>query len=129
MEICRCGDRGNVRIIWLIVGFASLGLAAIGVVLPLLPTTPFVILAAFCFAKSSPALHAWLLRNPTFGKAIRDWQTHRAISRKGKVASVVAMALSLIISLVLAVDGAVVGLQALVLSGVAAFILTRNTPP
>ena len=118
-----------MRIIWLIVGFASLGLAGLGVALPLLPTTPFVILAAFCFAKSSPALHAWLLRNPTFGKAIRDWQTHRAISRRGKAASVVAMALSLILSLILAVDWPVVGLQMLALSGVAAFILTRNTPP
>jgi uncharacterized membrane protein YbaN (DUF454 family) len=118
-----------VRIIWLIAGFISLVLAGIGVVLPLLPTTPFVILAAFCFAKSSPALHNWLMRSPTFGKALRDWQTHRAISRRGKAASMFAMALSLVGSLAFAVDLVVVGLQALALFGAATFILTRNTAP
>jgi uncharacterized membrane protein YbaN (DUF454 family) len=86
-----------------------------------------VILAAFCFARSSPALHDRLLDSRTFGKAIRDWRTHRAISRKGKTASVLAMALSLAASLVLAVDLAGVGLQALAASAAAAFILTRST--
>lgn len=116
-----------MRIVWLIVGLASLVLAGLGVALPLLPTTPFVILAAFCFTRSSPALHDRLLDSRTFGKAICDWRTHRAISRTGKTASVLAMALSLTASLVLAVDLAVVGLQALAVSAAAAFILTRNT--
>jgi uncharacterized membrane protein YbaN (DUF454 family) len=116
-----------MRIVWLIVGLASLVLAALGVALPLMPTTPFVILAAFCFARSSPALHDRLLDSRTFGKAVGDWRTHRAISRKGKTASVLAMALSLAASLVLAVDLVVVGLQALAASAAVAFILTRNT--
>ncbi|MGN6146745.1 MAG: YbaN family protein [Mesorhizobium sp.] len=116
-----------MQIVWLIVGLASLVLAGLGVALPLLPTTPFVILAAFCFARSSPALHDRLLDSRTFGKALRDWRTHRAISRTGKTASVLAMALSLAASLVLTVDLAVVGLQALAVSAAAAFILTRNT--
>ena len=116
-----------MRIVWLIVGLASLVLGGLGAVLPLLPTAPFVILAALCFARSAPALHDRLLDSRTFGKLIRDWRTHRAISRKGKTASVLAMALSLAASLVLAVDLAVVGLQALAASAAAAFILTRNT--
>ena len=116
-----------MRRLWLILGLASLALAGLGVALPLLPATPFVLLAAFCFAKSSPALHGWLLRNRTFGKAIRDWRAHRAISRRSKAMSVLAMALSLAVSLFLAIDLAIVGLQALALSGAAAFILTRNT--
>lgn len=116
-----------MRIVWLIVGLASLVLAGLGVALPLLPATPFVILAAFCFARSSPVLHDRLLDNRTFGKAIRDWRTHRAISRMSKTASVFAMALSLAASLFLAVDLAIVGLQALAVSAAATFILTRNT--
>ena len=82
-----------MRIVWLFLGLTALMLAGAGVVLPLLPATPFVILAAFCFARSSPALHDRLHASRTFGKAIRDWRTHRAISRKGKTASVLAMAL------------------------------------
>jgi uncharacterized membrane protein YbaN (DUF454 family) len=116
-----------MRIMWLIVGLASVVLAGLGVALPLLPATPFVILAAFCFARSSPALHERLLASRTFGKAVRDWRMHRAISRKGKAAGVLAMALSLAVSLVLAVDLAIVCLQALALFVATTFILTRNT--
>jgi len=116
-----------MRIAWLTLGLACLALAGAGIALPLLPATPFALLAAFCFARSSPALQAWLLESPAFGKAIRDWRAQRAISRRGKIASVLAMALSLVVSLALAVDLAVVGAQALALSGAAAFVLTRNT--
>lgn len=116
-----------MRIMWLIVGLASLVLAGLGVALPLLPATPFVVLAAFCFARSSPALHDRLLASRMFGKAIRDWRAHRAISRKGKAAGVLAMALSLAASFVLAADLIIIGLQALAVSAAAAFILTRNT--
>ena len=95
-----------MRIFWLIFGLASLALGGLGVALPLLPTTPFVLLAAYCFAscfaRFSPVLHDWLLRNPTFGKAIRNWRADRAISRRGKTASVLAMVLSLALSLILA---------------------------
>lgn len=116
-----------MRVVWLTFGLASLALGGLGVALPLLPTTPFVLLAAYCFAKSSPALHGWLLRNPTFGKAIRDWRADRAISRRGKTVGVLAMVLSLALSLVLAVDPIVISFQALVLTGAAGYILTRNT--
>jgi uncharacterized membrane protein YbaN (DUF454 family) len=116
-----------MRIVWLFLGLGALILAGAGIVLPLLPATPFVILAAFCFARSSPALHDRLLASRTFGKAVHDWRMHRAISRRDKAAGLLAMALSLAVSLVLAVDLAIVGLQALALSAATAFILTRNT--
>lgn len=116
-----------MRIVWLISGLVSLALGGLGVALPLLPTTPFVLLAAFCFARSSPALHAGLLRNPAFGEAIRDWRVNRAISSRGKTTSVLAMALSLALSLILAVEPIVISLQALALSGAATYILTRKT--
>lgn len=97
--------------------------------LPLLPTTPFVILAAFCFARSSPAFHARLLNSPTFGPAIRDWRDNRAISRRGKTAAVCAMLLAMLISIVLGVRPEILTIQAAVLLAASTFILTRNTAP
>ena len=64
----------------------------VGVVLPLLPTTPFVLLAAGCFAKSSPRMHAWLLRNRTFGPMIVKWETKRCVSRRVKATALASMA-------------------------------------
>ncbi len=116
-----------VRALWFALGGASLVLGILGALLPLLPTTPFIILAAFCFAKCSPTLHARLLRSPTFGPAIRNWRERRAISKRGKIASVAAMSVSLILSFALGAELAIVGVQALVLSGAASFILTRNS--
>lgn len=71
---------------WLLIaaGLFFVALGAIGVVLPGLPTTPFLLLAAGCFAKSSPRLYGWLLRNRIFGPLIESWQTHRAIPRRIK---------------------------------------------
>ena len=68
--------------LWTPLGFAFLAIGAVGVILPLLPTTPFVILAAFCFSKSSPRLHAWLLANPVFGPGLKQWDEQRCISRR-----------------------------------------------
>lgn len=116
-----------MRIFWLVLGSMSLGLGGVGIVLPLLPATPFVILSAFCFAKSDPRLHERLLRSPTFGKAICDWRNHRAISWKGKVASVLAMTVSLALSVALGIDLKYVAIQAVVMAAAATFILTRNT--
>jgi uncharacterized membrane protein YbaN (DUF454 family) len=116
-----------MRLIWLLLGTASLGLGGLGVVLPLLPATPLVILAAFCFAKSSAVLHDRLIRSPTFGKAIRDWRGNRAISRSGKAASLFGMALSLVPTFALGAGAGEIAVQALALGGAAAFILACNT--
>jgi len=70
--------------LWIATGLFFLLLGGIGVVLPLLPTTPFVILAAACFAKSSPRMHAWLLRNELFGPLLLDWEKNKCVSRKVK---------------------------------------------
>ncbi|UTW12479.1 YbaN family protein [Marinobacterium rhizophilum] len=70
---------GVVRGFYLLAGMLALLLGALGVVLPLLPTTPFVILAAFCFSRSSERLHQWLLNQRLFGPLIRDWEAHGVI--------------------------------------------------
>lgn len=78
---------------YLILGFIFVALASLGVFLPLLPTTPFLILAAACFAKSSKKRHQWLLNNPTFGPAIRNWEENRCMSLRSKVIALSAMSL------------------------------------
>ena len=83
-------------------GWASLALGAIGAFLPLLPTVPFVILAAFCFARSSPRLEAWLVTHPRFGHHIVAWREHGAISSKGKIAATMAFAFSIVLALLFA---------------------------
>jgi uncharacterized membrane protein YbaN (DUF454 family) len=90
------------RTLYLIGGILSLGLAAIGAILPVMPTTVFVIVAAYCFARSSPRLEAKLLGHPVFGRHIRSWRERGAISRKGKVAATAAFAASILVALVFA---------------------------
>lgn len=90
------------RIVYLAAGFLSLGLGAVGMFLPLLPTVPFVILAAFCFARSSPALEARLMDHAHFGPHIRRWRERGAISRRGKKAALTAFAFSALLALLLA---------------------------
>ena len=117
------------RITWLIVGLLALALGAIGIALPLLPTTPFILLAAFAFAQSSEKLHQWLLDHNVFGPLIENWRRHGAISRRAKVVSVVSMAAVLGISLAMAAPPVVVWVQVGVLGASAAFILSRPLPP
>lgn len=76
---------------WLVAAYLFLVVALIGVAVPLLPTTPFVLLAAFAAARGSPRLHAWLLRHRVFGEVIRDWTATRSVARRAKVAASVAM--------------------------------------
>jgi len=76
-----------VRIILIIVGTISLTLGFIGAFLPLLPTTPFVLLSAYLFAQSSPKLHNWLLNNKIFGKYIRDYKENKSIPLRVKIVS------------------------------------------
>jgi len=90
------------RHLYLVGGWASLAIGAVGAFLPLLPTVPLVILAAFCFARSSPRLEAWLLGHPAFGHHIVAWREKGAISRKGKIAASVAFAVSIVLALLFA---------------------------
>lgn len=81
---------GRVRKTLLIVaGVVSLVLGGIGVFLPLLPTTPFVLLAAGCFAGSSPAMHRWLCRSRFFGEYIENYRTNAGVSKSVKVRAIV----------------------------------------
>lgn len=83
----------NKRIIFWALGIIFLFLAIIGILLPLLPTTPFLILAAFCFSRSSEKYHNWLRNHNIAGPVIRNWEDYGAISKKSKIVSVTMMIL------------------------------------
>jgi uncharacterized membrane protein YbaN (DUF454 family) len=117
------------RIMWSTFGFVALACGIAGIVLPLVPTTPFLILAAYCFARSSPRWHAWLMSHPSLGPPIADWQRHGAISTPGKSAAVVAMAVTLLISVAMGLSATVLLIQAAVMVPAAAFVLTRPGVP
>lgn len=74
-----------------LLGFLFVGVAVLGVILPLLPTTPFVLLAAACFARSSEKWHRWMLANDTFGPMIRNWEKNRCISCRVKLIAIASM--------------------------------------
>ena len=117
------------RLIWLGVGLSAIALAAIGVVLPLLPTTPFLLVAAFAFARSSNRLQAWLLNHRLFGTLIENWRRYGAISRSAKTMAVLSMTLVFALSVLLAVPPILLFVQAVVLLACAAFIVSRPAPP
>ena len=86
--------KGDILMVYKCIGFLFLGLAILGVALPLLPTTPFVLVAASCFAKSSARLHQKLLDNKIFGPLIINWENHRIISLRAKSIALSTMFLS-----------------------------------
>lgn len=118
-----------MRPLWLAAGVISVALGLVGVALPLLPTTPFMILAAACFARSSPRLHDWLWTHRLFGPAIRDWHHHRAIPAVAKRAALAAMAAAFALSLWLGLRWEVLLLQGLVLAATGTWIATRPSRP
>jgi uncharacterized membrane protein YbaN (DUF454 family) len=83
-----------LRLVWLGGGSSSLLLGVIGIFVPELPTTPFVLLAAFCFARGSPRWERWLLAHPRFGPYVRDWREQRAVPLRAKQLATVMMVLS-----------------------------------
>lgn len=117
------------RIVLILVGLTALALGALGVFLPLLPTTPFVLVAAIAFANSSERLHQWLLDHDIFGPLITNWRRYGAISRPTKILSLLSMVAIVMISWLMAMPTYVIVVQALVLSCSATFILTRPLPP
>lgn len=109
----------------MIGGSLSLGLGLIGIVLPLLPTTPFVILAAYCYARSSKRMHDWLLNHRIFGPLIDNWRRYGAIHRRAKIMATLSIVAVFLISLLLRVATPVLLIQAIALLAVLAFIWTR----
>jgi len=82
------------RLLWATAGAVSLLLGIAGIFLPLLPTTPFVLLAAFCFSRGSARVEQWILAHPRFGPMVREWRAHRAVPRRAKQLATLMMTLA-----------------------------------
>ena len=111
--------------LWATLGLFCVALAMIGVALPLLPTVPFLLLAAFFFARSSSRLHNWLISHQTFGPLILDWQTSGAIRPAAKRAATLSVAAVFVLSILVSVPNHVLIIQAVTLGGVMIFIWSR----
>ena len=113
------------RPVWLTAGILSLGCGFAGSVLPILPTTPFILLAVYAFAKSSPRLHDWLIGHAQFGPLIYNWREYGAIDRRTKIISLIVMALTPLVTWFIGAPYWILIIQIVVLSIAATFIVTR----
>ncbi|WP_203290639.1 YbaN family protein [Maricaulis parjimensis] len=120
---------GLIRVLWLFGGGVFLALAVIGILLPLVPTTPFLLLACFCFARSSKRLHDWLVHHPRFGPLIRDWQLYGAIRPRAKISAILVMVAALLLSVLIGLRLQLILIQLLCMAAAATFILTRPNGP
>lgn len=110
------------------VGVVALILGIIGVFVPLMPTTIFLLAALWAFSRSSPRFHRWLYEHPRLGPPLRAWHQHRVIPPRAKIAAVGFMAVGLLLAAaVFATDGWAVGILALILLPVAGFILMQRS--
>ncbi|MDR9808449.1 YbaN family protein [Rhizobium hidalgonense] len=115
-----------MRSILIVVAWASVIVGCAGVFVPLLPTTPFLLLSAGIFARTSPRFEAWLLSRPTFGEPILAWRQKGAIPMKAKLLAVTSMLLSLVILLWLAQPRlALAAIIAMAMISCALFVVTR----
>ncbi|RLQ89409.1 DUF454 domain-containing protein [Notoacmeibacter ruber] len=114
-----------MRWFWMAAGFTALILGLLGVALPLLPTVPFLLLAAFCFARSSPRLHNWLVNHPRFGPPIMDWHREGAISLRAKRLATLSIVAVFGLSVAMGLGVTLLAIQAITLACVLVFIWTR----
>jgi uncharacterized membrane protein YbaN (DUF454 family) len=121
--------RQLVRLFWIAGGLISFAMGFVGIFVPLLPTTVFMLIAAFCFARGSNRLNDWLVNHPRFGPPIRLWRKYGAITMPAKRLAVLTMALSVVITTLAGVPLYAVIAQTLVLCPVAWYVVTRPSPP
>ena len=124
--LARCG----VRPLLMAFGWLNVGLGVVGIVVPGMPTTVFLLMALWAFSKCSTRFHFWLYNHKTLGPPIRDWHERRMIPARAKVAAVAMMSMSVaILALFVAESWLLPGAVAACLVPVAAFILTRPSRP
>ncbi|WP_263079663.1 YbaN family protein [Endozoicomonas sp. Mp262] len=120
-----------LRLFLVLTGTLSLALGVLGIVLPLLPTTPFILLSAYCFARSSNRLHRWLRSHRWFGKLLTNWEKHRGMQashkRRALWLTVFSFALSIYLAPLLEVRLLLVFIAICVLTGISRISVISET--
>jgi uncharacterized membrane protein YbaN (DUF454 family) len=119
--------RRGLRLLFLVLGGIFVALGVAGIFLPLLPTTPFLLLAAACFARSSERFYRWLLNHPVLGTTVREWREHRSLPRRTKWIAILTMAGTLAVSILFFVPQPALQI-ALALFGVALAVYLYRIP-
>ena len=122
-------DRVRFRWVWWLLAYVSLGLGLVGIVVPGLPTVPFVLLAAFAAARGSQRLHRRLLAHAQFGPMIRDWPAYGAVSRGAKVLAASMMAAGAALMFLTAPRWWMAAIGTAIMAIVAAWLWSRPEPP
>lgn len=115
--------------VFVVAGSAAVALAAAGIFLPLVPTTPFLLLAAFCYARGSPRCHAWLLQHRWFGPIIDNWQSGRGMTAQSKATTIIVMAITMGVSVIFVASWVARASLLFILVAVSCFLLSRPTTP
>jgi uncharacterized membrane protein YbaN (DUF454 family) len=114
---------------WTGLGLVALAIGVVGLVMPMLPSTPFVLLAAFAFGKGSPRLRRRIEDHRRFGPPVRDWEAHGAIARPLKRLACAVMAVTFAMCVALGLPPLALAVQAACLTAAGAYVLTRREPP
>lgn len=118
-----------MRAVWFVFGCLALLLGGIGVFLPLLPTTPFILLAVFAFGKSAPRVALWMESSPTFGPIILEWRDHGAIAPRFKALAVGMMVFSVGLGIWMQIGWVGLTIQIICICAAATYVLTRPNGP
>ncbi len=114
-----------MRIFYLALGVVCVVLGCIGIVVPGLPTTPFLLVAVWAFAKSSARLHTWLLNHKILGRYVRDWESHQVIPVSAKILSGTFMTLTVVMCYLHSQNHLWPTLLAFILAAVFVYVVTR----
>lgn len=114
-----------MRVLWFAIGAVALTLGIIGIALPIMPTVPFLLVAVWAFARSSPRLRAKILSHPKYGPPIRAWEEHRAIGRWAKIWAVTAMSGGVVIAFFIGLPIWWVATQLGICTAIASYVVTR----
>ncbi|WP_454625250.1 YbaN family protein [Bradyrhizobium cenepequi] len=118
-----------MRRVYLVLGLVFVAIGFVGAFLPVLPTTPFLILATTCFARSSPRLEHWLLSHPRFGAALRAWREQGAIPPRAKLLALAGMSVGFLLFWIGSTPGPILmaSVGVLMLAGLV-YVFTRPSP-
>lgn len=113
--------------LFILLGSVSLVIGVVGIFLPILPTTPLLLLAAFCYLRSSKRLYNWLINHKVFGAYIYNYTTYKAVTKKTKVCTLIFLWLSLIISMLMVSNIYITLVLLAVGTGVSIHVMTLKT--